>query len=66
MDANAEKGAHTLQVSTVSHKPRVYQGVWLDCDWTGNPTSGAQAYAEMSDHSVATLRARGTRASELW
>jgi hypothetical protein len=66
MDANAEKGAHALQVTNVSHKQRAYQGVCLDCDWTGNATTGAQAYAEMGDHSVATLPARGTRASELW
>jgi hypothetical protein len=55
MDANAEKGAHTLQVHTVTHKPRSYQGVCLDCDWTGIPSSGGQAYAEMGEHSVATL-----------
>jgi hypothetical protein len=59
MDANAEKGAHTLQCHTVSYKPRIYQGVCLDCDWTGrNPSSGAGACAEMGEHSVATLRQR--------
>ena len=56
MDANAEKGAHTLQCHTVSYKPRIYQGVCLDCDWTGNTTSGAEAYAEMGEHSEGTLR----------
>jgi hypothetical protein len=56
MNENAEKGAHRLQVKMLSYKPRIYQGVCLDCNWRGSHGTGNQAYKELTDHSQATLR----------